>query len=421
MRRCLLTSAPFFAFAILLTVCIADDTAPPQPVAATQATTKPATQPVVKSWEEMKDVRVPLPSEFASIFSFGYLNDIMPKTEEEFEKLLVKLKEGGFNVIHCAYTDWRLELCRKHGVKMMIDLLAPPYRFFTNRENVEALCIKLRGDEAVWGYNLWNDKFGSRGEHGPGLNQRVVRIRTWDPTHPTFVGTYLHIGMGAVTDADAIGYYDYHWSRGRQKHFPYLMQYRHWAVQRRAIFCRWVAVKTAKSGEEIYRRNLFTINTSIACGLKGALWFLGQDMMARDGWSAAGQAVCRVNHEVMPLKKLIMKIGNPVDVYSTVIPIKTDDKPDPVNKLHGFPKDFWLQRDSGHFILGIYKDAEKRDYAFIASHDHTAAHDVTLAASKPVKVEMFDREQGKWRPVEVKDGKFTVHLEISGGELLRFE
>jgi hypothetical protein len=419
----MMTAAAFLVSAIVLTACTADEAAPPQRIVATQPASRPASQPVIKTWEEMKPVRVPLPSEFASIFSFGYLNDIMPKTEEDFEKLLVTIKEGGFNVVHCAYTDWRLELCRKHGVKMMIDLLAPPYRFFTNPDGVQALCIKLRNDEAVWGYNLWNDKFGSRGEHGPGLNQRVVRIRTWDPTHPTFVGTYLHIGMGAVTDADAIGYYDYHWTRGRQKHFPYLMQYHHWAVQRRAIFCRWVAVKTAKSAEEIYRRDLFTINTSIACGLKGALWFLGQDMLAAKamGWSPAGQAVCRVNREVMPLKALIMKIGNPVDVYSTLIPIKTDDKPDPVNKLHGFPKDFWLQPAGGHFLLGIFKDAEKRDYAFIANHDHTAAHDVTLAASKPVKVEMFDRKGSQWRPIEVKDGKFSLRLEISAGELLRFE
>ena len=67
----------------------------------------------------------PQAKEFALVFSVGYgTKDHMPKDPAEFEKLLVNLKDAGYNAIHCVYKDWRLPLCRKHGVRMMIDVLA---------------------------------------------------------------------------------------------------------------------------------------------------------------------------------------------------------------------------------------------------------------------------------------------------------
>ncbi len=416
-----LATIPLLFLATVVALCLGATAAErsPRGESATKPASAPGSGPVIKTWEEMKSVRVPVPTEFASIFTFGYMNDVMPKSDEQFEKLLVKIKEGGFNVVHCAYTDKRLELCRKHGVKMMIDLLCPPHRFFTNRENVKALCIKLRNDSAVWGYNLWNDRFGP---HGPGLNQRMVRIRTWDPTHPTFAGTYCTSGIKHLKDTDCFGYYDYHWTRGRHKNFLYLTIYRYWAMRRKAIFCRWVKVNSGKGRDQIYRRNLYTINTSIACGLKGALWFLGQNMLKgkTPTWTAAGQGVSQVNREVMPLRTWIMKIDNPIALSSTTVRAKSGKAVVP-KSLPGFPKDFWLQPEAGEFLMGAFQDKQKRDYVFLANHSTDAAQDVKLKSARPVGVELFDRKEEKWRPLEVKDGQFTFKLPPAAGELLRFE
>ena len=389
------------------------------------AETAPASS--LKTEKDIQSCRVPRPAEFASILSFGYMKDGLPREDAKFEKIVLKAKGAGFNTIHCAYTDERLELCRKHGVRMMIDLLAPPYRFFSHRKEVEALCRKLRGDRAVWGYNLWNDSFGP---HGPGLNKNVVTIRGWDPTHPTFIGTYCSGGAGHAKDVDAFGYYDYHWLRGRWKHFPHLLLYRKWAVQRRAIFCRWVMVPSGKSRRDVYQRNLYTINTSVACGLKGVLWFLGHCIMDRATVQLTphGEEIARINHEVMPLRKLIMQIGNPVAVYST--PVQSGkagtkaqgDKRVVPGRLQAFPKDFWLQADGGEFVMGVFKDDRKRDFVFVANHHHDAEQAVKLLVSeKTSEAELFDRKSEKWRPLEVTDGALTFTLAAAGGELLRFK
>ena len=67
------------------------------------------------------------------------------------------MKKTGFNTIHCVYRPWRLPLCRKHRVKMMVDILAwkddvkMDIRRPKQRPDVEAMCRKLRGSDAIWG------------------------------------------------------------------------------------------------------------------------------------------------------------------------------------------------------------------------------------------------------------------------------
>jgi len=124
----------------------------------------------------------PAPTEFAFVFSAGYGTvDHMPKTEAGFEDLLKKLKDAGYNTIHCVYRDWRIPLCRKHGVKMMIDVLAwkedarTDIRKADQQATVKAICEKVRNEPAVWGYNLWNEKlafFGRPG--GKGISEHLA-------------------------------------------------------------------------------------------------------------------------------------------------------------------------------------------------------------------------------------------------------
>ncbi|KPK41761.1 MAG: hypothetical protein AMK72_14940 [Planctomycetes bacterium SM23_25] len=166
--------------------------------------------------------RPPKPAEFANVFSFGYGSDEMPKDDARFDALLARIKAAGFNTIHCTYTGNRLALCRKHGVKMMVDLLAADtgHHVYKTVEIAKALCESLRGNPDLWGYNIWNDEFGKT---GLGRLRDLANVRTWDPTHPAYCGTYRTHGMGHLTSADVFGYYDFHWRRGPEAHFPHLM------------------------------------------------------------------------------------------------------------------------------------------------------------------------------------------------------
>ena len=49
--------------------------------------------------EEIAKQRCPKPTEFVSVFSFGYGGDATPKDDAKFEELLVKVKDHGFNVL----------------------------------------------------------------------------------------------------------------------------------------------------------------------------------------------------------------------------------------------------------------------------------------------------------------------------------
>jgi len=378
---------------------------------------------------KLEKQRCPKPKALASVFSFGYGGDDMPRDDARFEELLVKVKEGGFNVIHCTYTDKRLELCKKHGVQMMVHLLhEETHHVYKSPDKAKAVCEKLRGNPDVWGYNVWNDTFAKSVE---GRKRDINSVRTWDPTHPAFSGTYRSIGMSRLTNPDVFGYYDFHWKRGVGQHFPRLLEYAKWAQERDAWFYSWFSVTSGLPGKGNFNRNLWSANTGIACGLKGILWFLATDMMNGKSltWTAHGQDIIKVNAEIMPLKLEIAKLGNPIAIYST--PITTcNNEPLPGGKtemmppgLEGraFPKDFWIQPAGGEFLMGVFQDDQKRGAVFLANHNAYAEQKVTLKATRSVKASQFNRKDGTWQPLEVKDGTLTLPLAPGGGELLRFE
>jgi hypothetical protein len=368
------------------------------------------------------------PAEFVSVLSFGYAGDSMPREDDRFEQLLMRLKEGGFNVIHCTYTDKRLALCKKHGILMMIDLLAPEHHVYKSPEKAQAVCMKLRNNPTVWGYNIWNDTFAKT---TAGRRRDINTVRKWDPTHPAYCGTYRTYGMRSLVNADVLGYYDFHWKRGTDQHFPHLLAYRNWARERNACFYTWLSATSGQAGKGNFNRSLYSANTGIACGLKGILWFLGDSLMDRATlkWTEAGRDIIKVNKEIMPLRTQLAKIGLPTAIYSTPITRTPNDRPLPGDKKEGmppglagnaFPKDFWLQPAGGEFVVGVFKDDQKRDVVFLANHNAYAGQKVVLKLSRPRSVQLFKRAEGKWLPLAVKEGSVSFALEPGGGELLRF-
>ncbi len=74
------------------------------------------------------------PDNFGIIYQMGYAGDNFPKEEAEFEKVLLAVKEAHYDTVLCQHTPEREALCKKHGVKMMVDLLVADHHVYKNPE-----------------------------------------------------------------------------------------------------------------------------------------------------------------------------------------------------------------------------------------------------------------------------------------------
>ena len=409
----------------------------------------------------------PAPSEFAFTFSPGYGTiDHWPKDPAVFEDVVQKLAGVGFNTIHCVYRDWRVPICRRHGVKMMIDVLAwhddalTDIRRPEQRAAVKTICEKVRGEPAVWGYNLWNEKLAFFGRpFGKDVNDCLAMLREWDPTHPVWVGTYRNSYPQAVKGNPGVfGYYDYHWQRGMIWHFALLKWYQGLLNERDAWLGRWIMVHDEN-------RNLYTLNTSLAHGLKVVIWFIGGPWNARTGeWNPKHHLV-RVGRQVHHLYAELMRLGRPTAVYSTPTtktPDNKDKEPGVPPHCTPFPDDGWVQVTRGEAVVGLFAYRGGADALFVANHnafapqrmvvqfkaqrspsgptnvpspvseaglgtrsgtrgDSAGARDSHRAqrVSDRLAVNLFDRQTGAWRPLTVTDGAVTFDLAPAAGELLR--
>lgn len=388
-----------------------------------------AAQTMPEEQARLEKQRCPKPGEFALVFSAGYAGNSLPTDDAKFEALLVKLKEGHFNTVHTTFTDKRLELCKKHGLKLMIDFLAPEHHVYKSPEKCQAIAEKLRGNLDVWGYNIWNDPIGKTGE---GRRRDVNNVRQWDPTHPAYIGTYRTAGTRHLANADLLGYYDFHWERGRDSHFGHLQHFSRLARDNNAWFYSWLATTAGQPGKGNFNRSLYSANTSIACGQKGILWFLGGKLMSLDRleWTEAGKDILKVQAEIAPLVQELAKIGNPSAIYSTPITRTMNNDPLPPEQKERMPPgleqaripaEFPIQAKAGEFVMGVFQpDAGKKVGAlFLANHNAYMEQAVELLL-RGVKLEQYVRKTRRWEPLPVAGDIARVSLTPGGGELLRF-
>ncbi len=441
-----------------------------------------------------KDANLPklqMPVEFAMVFSFGYVSDLMPKDPNVFETMLENMKRTGINTVHCKYADWRLELCEKHGVMMLIDLAVPEHDAkwakcepeeatdiknldgaeetfaaakaeldkLTGRltqiakempaapetrkaelekekqelesrkpalekrkavliaSNLKYICRKVRGSKGVWGYGLYYDN-GTNGSH---LNHAVEKLRLWDPTHVTFVGSYRNRGLETVTiNPGCYGWYDFPWQRGMTWHYLDMSVLFDISTRRGAISGNYAYFSGVK-------QDLFIANQCIASGVKMMIWFIGGPM-GRDNhkWND-NQELVKVAAEIRPLYKELMAIGMPTNVYSTVVTKTHDNKP--IDKpavprwFKGFPSDFWTQVSGGEAMLGFFKYPDGTDAIFAANHNAFAPQKITLqikpSPDRQVEVELLDRKTSNWHKLVVLENTVSFDLADGAGELLR--
>jgi hypothetical protein len=369
------------------------------------------------------------PTEFYSIFNFGYGGDDFPKDAALFEKIVKKVaEEGKFNAILCAHSDEREAICKKHGMKMMVDLLSHQYHVYKSPEQAEALLKKLQGNEVIMGYHLWSDRFGGTGE---GRVRDIQNVSTWDPTHPTYSATYKTHGIEYLAQADIFGWYDFHWKRsGWNRHFNALKVALPLAQQHNSIYYSLLSTDSGKAGAGNYNRSLWSANQGIAFGMKGCLWFIGMRQMNKENaeWTAFGKDINKVNAQIMPLKHEIMRIGNPSAVYATPITKDANNRdvangPTILEELKGneFPEDFWIQPEAGEFTMGVFKDDLGRNAVYVANFNAYLGQNIKLKLSKPVQARMFKRTEEKWVDLPIVNGVVSFETGPGEGELLRFE
>lgn len=367
--------------------------------------------------------RCPQPKEFASVFSYGYAGDLMPKEEAKFEDLLKIVKDQGFNTIHTSYTPQRLALCKKHGIKLMIDFLdLENHHVYKLTEKCQEVCAAVKGDETVWGYNIWNDMMNKVGD---GRRRDINNVRLWDPTHPAYAGCYRNYDMKKVPNADVYGYYDFHWSRGIGHQFGNSSWFSGWSKEHNAIYYTWLASTAGEIGDQNVNRSLWSANTGIAYGLKGILWFVASPAFVNKDTGEIGNAAAdikKIHAELMPLKSELMKIGMPKATYGTKVTKDMTDKPVEGEQTAGglppVPADCPVQVAKGELILGVFDYPDAGGAVFVANYNADAAQDVELTIPAG-GVQVFDRASGAFKDAAGTPVKLA--LGPGRGELLKFK
>jgi hypothetical protein len=363
------------------------------------------------------------PKQFAMIFNYGYAGDHFPTDKAQFEKVILGVKAANYNTILCKYEDWRAEICKKHGIKIMADLLVSGNHVYKNLEGCKKLCQKLRGNETVMGYHLWSDRTGGR---VAGRVRDSNNVHSWDPTHLTYVGTYKGGVNSALVGVDVHGYYDEHAQRGG--HFPHLA--RAWAASKqiKAPFYRYIFY--GRQYGRRYNRTSYTVATSIAFGLKGFLphWIGGTINKTTGELDVYGEIFKTINGGYTKISPELIKIGVPNEVYSTPIS-KTWRKGDVANGnpapaavgLKSVPADHWVQVKQGEAVFGVFNYDAKSKAIWFANHNAYNDQAMKVALKGAKKVSLFDRAKGEWKDLAIAGG--TVSFTVPGGfgELVKVE
>lgn len=362
------------------------------------------------------------PRDFGFVYAAPYaVSDEYPHDRAEFERMLKLFKGAGFNVVYCPYTDWRHDLFKKHGLRMMVDVLiwkgpvqTDIRRDDLQRARVKAICQKVKGSDAIWGYNLWNERLDWCGDFKK-LDLQLRMLRTWDPTHPVWIGTYRYLYCEHYpTPTGVMAWYDYHWDRGFDWNLHQLRFYQGVTQKRGATMGKWIGIKN-------YNTNLYTLHTSIAHGVKTVCWFIGGPYAPREkdpkkNWSD-DHHLCRIGRRLQPLYPLIGAMGPATAVYATPTRRSADNKtkkqPGLTPHTTAFPEDHWLRIRRGELICGFFevqRDADPNaavpyaggdEIVWVCNQNAWAWQGVTLDLQPRGEArrvyEIWDWDQRQWR------------------------
>jgi len=234
------------------------------------------------------------------------------------------------------------------------------------------------------------------------------------------MGTYQVIYANAPKSKPGVhAYYDYHWQRGFHWHFAALNWYLNHARSQDGVIGRWML------GSD-YNRNSYTLNTSIAFGLKVVIWFIGGPFDAEGNIDPNHRFahLVTIGQEMDALYPELCKFKLPEVVYSTPT-VKTADNKDKDKdvpwRLAPFPEDYWMQVRDGEAVVGFFKYENGDDAVYVANHNAFAAQKMVLELRGPTvkgaKLELLNRDTAEWDALD--SGMCVFDLRPGGGELLR--
>lgn len=359
--------------------------------------------------EEFEPIR---PPGFGIILNFGYAGDHFPQDDATFEKVIVGAKEAHFNVVLCQWSDARAEICQRHGMKIMVDLLAPAHHVYKSADATEALLKRIKDNDVIYAYHLWSDQIGST---HPGRTRDVGNVHQWDPNHAAYVGDRNMREAALVKNLDLIGYYDFQWFRGG--HWRHLNRALTAVQKSDAYLLRYTQANPGRIGAGNPNRAGWTIATSVPFGLKGYTYHYPGGLMNRQtgALDGLGQDLKKVNAGFLALGPAIMELGNPQAVYSTPVTKTNKDRPtgqpEPTvpGELQAIPADAGFQITSGEVVVGVFEPRSGQTALALASHNAYQEQPTTIALPEGAKdAEIFDLDAKAWVAAEIGDAGLQI-------------
>ncbi len=327
--------------------------------------------------------------------------------------------KANITVVMCPLE--KLEVCRQYGLKAMIR----PGKNDTPLTAEQA--AQLQDDETVWGYFIMDEPAGVKQYEE--CAQRREALHKADPNHPSYVnlgGGYqkIHSRFIEIVKPEVLSYDYYHWWWDYDLHFPRLEEYRAAALDAGIPLIAWAECNTAKQDKireykyvhlaDNLPRLRMSIYTRLAYGVKGILWWKGNQLWKDDQLTPVGQDAAVIGAEMKVLGPTLVKLRSQEVFHTPPLPRSTRQLPD----------DYWVQVAGEDWVLGVFKDPDNNDYLLLANRDHAKSKWAVLVILRPdVQIDKMDKTTGEWIALPIRtrgDDTVAEFIVAAGdGELLR--
>jgi len=326
--------------------------------------------------------------------------------------------EAGMNTVMGGLD--RLELCRKHDLKLMVTGADP-----------EA-AAELAGDPAVWGWYV-------RDEPPEGEFEKWAKsekeFRAADPTHPPYVNMLANVDAHRyveLAEPMVLSYDYYQWWWGCARYCDRLELFRDAALKADIPLICWIEANSDQR-REFNKSNIAclpdnagklrqSVFLALAYGVKGIQWFHSNHIFHRPeeghlNLSPSGRHVKAINADLQALGPILMKLRS-VEVFHT----------DPVpQNARAVPSDLWARPEGATLTLGLLEDADRQPYLMVVNRNFLEAQPVTLSFSAAIgSAERFDVSRRRWVSMKLQKqvgGGLATELTLAPGDgaLLRCE
>ena len=373
--------------------------------------------------------------EFLVTFTFGWGGDDMwPSNQTKAAQLAQEVAGANFTTVLANYEPWKLELFRQHGLKFMINMYGDAaYDMGSNPSAALALAQTLTNDPDLWGYCINWDLTGPSDTSA--ASTQIDQLHSADPNHPVVAGSkwYAWPYTSYLQNPDVLSFYYYIWTRDYKQNFSHLYYWRLKAQEKGVPLLRMMWVPSGITYEGHLARDGYTLYTSLAYGVKGAHWFIGEYMINPDTlqWTVAGEAIKVLNANLSVLGPEVMDLTS-MAVLSTPTTLcakgrpKDPGEPDIPDGLSAIPADHWMQVTAGEVVLGMFDDDTGDDIMMVVNHRAYDAQDVVLEFAEPLEwLKVFNQDTGAWekQTVDIAGDRQAFGFLLGGGygELMRAE